>query len=246
MAIITRKDMNWPATTANKANTNSGLVMHYDGNNRGLANKSCGSCKAYWEWCRDFHMGPGRDWQDVGYSYFVCPHGNRYNGREYGHEQAAQPGGNTTWTSCTLALGPAETPTDAQINGVRKLRAELMKKGMKAAIRGHSQFISTNCPGPIIRRMITDGTFREMADMPRALPVLREGSNSYDVKTARALMWARGKGNQKGTPEEIIGWLQTMEFTANFTEYVKEFQTAVKVKADGIIGPITWLKLERR
>lgn len=159
--IYSREMLGWPSTKAAKltpAPTNSGLVMHWDGGNRKLTSKTHDECVRYWKWCREFHMET-RGWKDIGYSYGVCPHGDEFAGRTYGYEQAAQPGGNTTWVSCSLMLGAGESPTVAQIDGVRRLRARLIDKGMHAGIRGHSNFISTDCPGPMIRALIINGTF---------------------------------------------------------------------------------------
>lgn len=245
MKLVTRQMMGWPRTTAAYAPCDAGLVLHYDGANQGLASKPHARCIKYWTKTREFHMN-GRGWQDIGYSYGVCPHGYVFEGRGFEREQAAQPGGNSTWTSCTLMSGPDEKPTEGQINAVVELRGYLMELGLHATIRGHFQFIDTSCPGPIIKGMIADGTFSGMVKAVRELPVIKEGITSYDVKTARALMWARGFGKQDGTAEEIIVWLRTMEFTPSLTEYTKAFQTARKLSADGVIGPKTWLKLERR
>jgi hypothetical protein len=99
-----------------------------------------------------------RGWADVGYSYAVCPHGIVMEGRGFGRVQAAQPGGNSTWTSCTFMSGPTEDPTPAQINAFRELRAWLRGKGLAAAIRGHRDFISTSCPGDRLYRLVKNGT----------------------------------------------------------------------------------------
>jgi hypothetical protein len=135
------------------------LVIHYDGSNQGLAGKPHSACRDYWRRTRSFHTGPSRGWADIGYSFGCCPHGYVLEGRGLNKQQAAQPGGNATWYSCTLMGGDTETPTAAQINAVRELRAWLRSKGLGAAVRGHRDFIPTSCPGPIAYRMVKDGTF---------------------------------------------------------------------------------------
>jgi hypothetical protein len=160
MQLERRSVFGWGATAAGSASCHLGLVIHYDGSNQGLAGKSHSACRTYWKNTRRFHMGPSRGWADLGYSFGVCTHGIVMEGRGARRAQAAQPGGNTTWTSCTLMTGPSEDPTPAQIEGVRQLRAWLRKTyGMGAAVRGHRNFISTSCPGDRAYKLVTNGTF---------------------------------------------------------------------------------------
>ncbi len=157
MKIVTRKELGWPATPAAAAPCRNGLVIHYDGAKtpKGVAKWDHEACLAYWHWCRRFHMQTN-GWVDVGYSWACCPHGTVLEGRGWGQEQAAQPGGNTTWTSVTLMLGDGEDPTPAQIEGVRELRAWLRGKGLGTAVKGHRDFVSTSCPGDRLYRMLAD------------------------------------------------------------------------------------------
>ena len=157
MKLEKRSAFGWPATAAGYAPCKNGLVVHYDGSNQGLAGKPHSACRAYWKATRRFHMGPARGWLDIGYSFGVCPHGIVMEGRGWQRQQAAQPGGNTTWTSVTFMSGDAEKPTAAQINAFRELRAWLRGKGLGSAIKGHRDFISTSCPGSILYGMVKSG-----------------------------------------------------------------------------------------
>lgn len=259
MTIYTREMLGWPTAREMRlspAICDAGMVLHWDGGTAKLTGKPHSKCVEYWQGVRVFHMKAvrlgGRGWRDIGYSYGVCPHGDEFAGRTYGYEQAAQPGGNTTWTSCTLMLGPGELPTDVQIEAVRNLRARLMSKGLHAHMRGHSQFISTDCPGPIIRALITNGTFTKpgtaddswMETMISALPTLRLGDISFDVKSARGLIFQRGAVDGL-TAVQVVEFLGKVEFDAQLFAFVKAFQTKKKLVSDGIIGPQTWLKLMR-
>jgi hypothetical protein len=150
MKLVTRQQLGWPTTTAATAPCKSGLVIHYDGakSPKGVASWEHEACLAYWHWCRRFHMtDANHKWRDIGYSFGCCPHGQILEGRGWGREQAAQPGGNRDWTSVTLMLGDGEDPTPAQIEGVRELRKWLMGKGMAGTVKGHRDFVSTSCPG---------------------------------------------------------------------------------------------------
>jgi hypothetical protein len=153
-----RSVFGWGASAAGSASPRNGIAVHYDGSNQSLAKKRHAACRAYWRSTRKFHMGPRRKWVDIGYSFAVCPHGIVLEGRGLGKVQAAQPGGNRTWYSVTFMSGPSESPTAAQLTAFRELRSWLRGKGVKAALRPHSAFVSTSCCGNILRKSISNGT----------------------------------------------------------------------------------------
>jgi N-acetylmuramoyl-L-alanine amidase len=156
-----RSSFGWPATPAGYAGCFNGLVAHYDGSNQGLANKDHSSCRTYWKNTRNFHMN-SNDWMDIGYSFGACPHGIILEGRGPQRVQAAQPGGNETWHSCTFMSGPNETPTSAQLNAWSELLYWLNDQyATKIAVAGHRDFISTSCPGNTIYAMTNDGTLTQ-------------------------------------------------------------------------------------
>lgn len=158
MKLERRAVFGWPDTAAGYAACRNGLVVHFDGFNQKLADKNHSACREYWKSTRKFHMGPSRGWADIGYSFAVCPHGTVMEGRGWQRQQAAQPGGNSTWTSCTFMSGPTEKPTNAQVNAFKELRAWLRGKGLAAALKGHKDFYSTDCPGTTLYRMVGDGS----------------------------------------------------------------------------------------
>ena len=174
MRLEKRSSFGWPATTANHAPCDRGLVVHYDGSNQGLAGKPHSSCRAYWKATRSFHMGPSRGWRDIGYSFGVCPHGYVMEGRGWQREQAAQPGGNTTWTSCTFMTGDTEKPTAVQVEAFRQLRAWLRGKGLDAGVKGHRDFISTSCPGSILYGMVKSGALTGAPGKEDDMPSVKE------------------------------------------------------------------------
>lgn len=102
----------------------------------------------------------------TGNSFMACAHGNVMEGRGLFRTQAAQPGGNTSHYSVTLATGPNDTITPEQINAVRQLREWLMEpaSSIDGAVLGHRDFVSTSCPGDEAYGMVQDGTFAEPAE----------------------------------------------------------------------------------
>ncbi len=159
MIFEKRSSFGWGPSGAGPAHPRNGLVVHYDGANQGLATKEHEACKKYWRNTRVFHMGPSRGWSDIGYSFGVCPHGRVMEGRGVNRQQAAQPGGNSTWYSCTFMSGDKEQPTLNQMQAFRDLRSWLRGNyGISAAVTYHGKFISTSCPGDILRKMVLDGS----------------------------------------------------------------------------------------
>lgn len=249
MKFEKRSSFGWGASGASYANPRNGIAVHYDGSNQGLAKKTHTACRTYWKNTRKFHMGSSRGWADIGYSFAVCPHGYVMEGRGLNKTQAAQPGGNTTWYSATFMSGPSETPTAAQVNAFRELRAWLRGKGVGSALRPHSAFISTSCPGGTLRKMISNGTLAAGAKpttpkpptstpkpstskAPRfpgrliTQPPVMRGS---DVKTWQTQMRKRG-------------WSITADgaYGPSSEALCRKFQAEKRLGVDGVVGPKTW------
>lgn len=195
MKLEKRSAFGWPATAAGYAPCKNGLVVHYDGSNQGLAGKPHSACRAYWKATRRFHMGPARGWLDIGYSFGVCPHGIVMEGRGWQRQQAAQPGGNTTWTSCTFMSGDGEKPTGAQVAAFKELRAWLRGKGLGSAIRGHRDFISTSCPGSILYGMVKSGALKGAVEEDD-MPLSKDDVEKVAAETVKTLLTA--KYNRRG------------------------------------------------
>ncbi|MFF3443660.1 N-acetylmuramoyl-L-alanine amidase [Streptosporangium sp. NPDC002721] len=262
MKFVKRDAFGWGPTSAGTANPRSGLVIHYDGSNQGLANKPHSACRDYWVRTRKFHMGSNRGWTDIGYSFGACPHGYVFEGRGVDRVQAAQPGGNSTWYSCTLMSGPGEDPPAAQIDAVRQLRAWLMSKGMAAGVKGHRDFFSTSCPGDRLYRLVREGTFARPPEvakpkpaskpkpaptstevMVKKLPTLKVGDGKdggairWHVKTMHYLLLARDYGGLDGLNDTV--------FSEEHENGVKGLQDAAGMKPTGVVDDDTWALLLR-
>ena len=223
MKLEKRSVFGWGPSAAGYANPRNGIAVHYDGADQGLAGKDHGACRTYWKNTRIFHMGPSRGWADIGYSWAACPHGVVMEGRGLDRVQAAQPGGNSTWYSCTLMSGPSETPTAAQINAVRQLRAWLMGKGVAGAVRGHRDFISTSCPGDRLYKMVRDGVFTGAPqngedDMEPTTKVTisdywkESGQFSHDSYSA-AFLWQGSVAETRAYGKRILASLEAQRVT---------------------------------
>ncbi|MDT0330775.1 hypothetical protein [Nocardiopsis lambiniae] len=97
----------------------------------------------------------------TGNSFMACAHGHVLEGRGLYRVQAAQPGGNSSHYSVTLATGPGDGIPREQVEAVRRLRAWLMEPAtsISGKVLGHRDFVATSCPGDKAYRMVRDGTF---------------------------------------------------------------------------------------
>lgn len=223
----------WGSSGAGWAHPTLGVVVHYDGSDLGLADRPHSACRAYWRRTRRFHMGSGRGWADIGYSFGCCPHGIILEGRGLNRSQAAQPGGNTTWYSITFMCGPTEHPTPAQLRAFREWRAWLMRDhGVGRGVRYHGQFIATSCAGPILNPMVRSGAIAS-GETSGAAPapaggVLREGSTGSAVLAAQAQLAYLGYN--------LGSYGADGRFGRRTTAAVHAFQRDHGLAEDGIIG----------
>lgn len=249
MKLETRTSFGWSATAAGSAPCKNGMVAHYDGSDQGLAKKPHSACRDYWKDTRVFHRRPvsqgGRGWLDIGYSFGVCPHGIVFEGRGFGRQQAAQPGGNTTWTSCTFMSGEHETPTALQLEAWLELRAWLRGKGVAAAVRGHGEFISTSCPGGILRKMVKDGSLTKAAVTKPPVPTPVKAPNGTPV-LERGASGARVGQLQSALNKAIAAKLKVDDdFGANTEDAVGDLQRKAKIGVDGRYGEQSEAALKR-
>lgn len=248
MKLESRSSFGWPTTAASTAPCRNGLVIHYDGApkpNRFDA-KPHSACRDYWQRVRRDHMDksdPKHGWLDIGYSYGVCAHGIVFEGRGFGRQQAAQPGGNSTWTSATLMLGDGEAPTKMQLEATRELRAYLRGKGLAAAVRGHRDFVSTSCPGSALYALVKDGAFTrgpsattpasstKPPPFPGRVLIAREPEmHGEDVRTWQIQMRKRG-------------WILVADgfYGPSSAAICRAFQHEKALTADGKVGSKTWV-----
>ena len=246
MKLVKRSAFGWPThPNVGTGPCKNGMVVHYnDEPPMHFADKPHSACVNYWKDTRKFHMS-GRGWSDIGYSFGICAHGYVLEGRGFGYQQAAQPGGNSTWTSGTFMSGAGEYPTPVQLQAWRDLRAWLRSKGVASRIKGHKDFISTSCPGTTLYKLVTNtksplygkgsGTSDWMEVMVNKLPTLGKGDRGEHVQSAQGLLRARSH------PEVEMDGV----FDEEMENAVKAVQRWGGVDDDGIIGQNTWPVLLR-
>lgn len=83
-------------------------------------------------------------------------------------------------------------------------------------------------------------------DLVARLPMLRKGADSFDVKTVRACLFARGGLDPASyEPDGLQAWLERTVFDAFLGADVAEFQREKGLEDDQVVGPLTWAALLR-
>ena len=153
----------------------------------------------------------------TGNSFMACAHGYVIEGRGLYRTQAAQPGGNSSHYSCTLATGPNDGITPEQINAVRALRQWLMESDASIAgtVLGHRDFTPTSCPGDRAYQMVQDGTFTQPSDgiegddMPRHRRFEKDDSQALEPGTWASLRFDRRHDDETGEFYALVGVEET-------------------------------------
>ncbi|MFD3684677.1 hypothetical protein ACFWTE_07645 [Nocardiopsis sp. NPDC058631] len=150
----------------------------------------------------------------TGNSFMACAHGHVLEGRGLYRAQAAQPGGNTSHYSVTLATGPKDPITPEQINAVRQLRQWLMEPdtSISGAVLGHRDFISTSCPGEKAYALVKNGTFAKKPDesegeddVPRHRRFEKDRAQELEPGTWASLRFDRRHDGHTGDLYALVG-----------------------------------------
>ncbi|WP_304455873.1 N-acetylmuramoyl-L-alanine amidase [Nocardiopsis sp. YSL2] len=235
MKLVTRRMWGGPASIGGYANPTRGCVAHYNGGAIGLIKpgKPHAACYDYVRRVHRQHLNQG--WAGIGYAFLACPHGYVFEGRGLSHQQAAQPGGNSTWYSIQMMVGGGEQPTDLQIQAWRDCRTYIrQRRAVAAAIRGHYQFVSTSCPGTPTKRLIANGT---LAGSGSGTPAPGGGSVTVPhMTTVRPVDEQQKAVNRLGYEPELDVDDVFGPLTLKGVEWLQE---ELGVTVDGLWGKVT-------
>ena len=120
------------------------------------------NCAARVRGIQAFHMD-SQGWDDIAYNHVFCRHGFVFVGREFGTRSAANgttEANDAYFAVCFLgddSAGRADVTAEAR-DALRALLAEYRRRYPKArAVRPHSDFVATECPGDELRALIELG-----------------------------------------------------------------------------------------
>jgi hypothetical protein len=132
-----------------------------------------------------FHMD-GRGWADIAYNYLVCHHGFRFAGRGLGIRSAAQgtnAGNDGYHAVCFLGFdreGRMDVTPEAKRAIADCIASVRVRYPHATAVRPHSAFHATACPGDELRAWITAG-------VPVPVPTPQE-DDDMDEATLRKIV----------------------------------------------------------
>jgi hypothetical protein len=132
-------------------------AIHYLGVIGRAANEDHSKCAAQWERIkaeRASEYGP-----DGAYNFGACIHGERFIGRGWNRDSAAngqQNGVNYNPGSRALCalVGTDDVITRELQEAVREFAEEAFARGFPPPLKGHSDFVATGCPGNAMRAVI--------------------------------------------------------------------------------------------
>ncbi|MEO3786137.1 peptidoglycan recognition family protein [Actinocorallia sp. B10E7] len=166
MKLVTRRQ--WgarsPRSQASYLASTRGVKVHYTGSFVDPRLKDDhGRCAAMARQIQNGHMD-GNGWNDVGYSFLVCPHRYVFEGRGLHRLPAANgPGLNTGHYAVLGMVGNKGlvTPTDDMLHGIRDaIEYVRANGGAGREIKGHRDGYSTDCPGARLYAWVKQGAPR--------------------------------------------------------------------------------------
>lgn len=265
--LITRKQ--WDARDSRGASTlasTRGVKIHYTGSAESPAMATDHQrCYARVRSIQNGHMDD-RKWNDIAYSYVACEHGYVFEGRGCHILPAANGAGLNSGHYAILGMvgnaGLVE-PSPDMYGAICDAIAYVRLHGDAGRqIRGHRDGYSTDCPGTILYRWVTDGASclgqtndhddDQGDDMPSHVKVALGKAMALPADQWTTLTWTTESNDPKhqhadeGGPSVLNG-PATYDLTASITltgmPIGTEYQVrAIEIDADGkgadTLGPI--------
>ncbi|MFC7308866.1 N-acetylmuramoyl-L-alanine amidase [Streptomyces monticola] len=242
-----------------------GVAVHHHGGKPLLIDKHSECHEAVRSTQKD-HMD-GNGWDDIAYTYLVCPHGYVFEGRGPGVRTAANgtdAGNDNYYAVCALvggqwrlALRLYDKITDELLSGISMAIAQLRSiGGAGAQIVGHRQLTSTTCPSRLYEYVkngrLEPGTDVTPPDDSRKSPERPDGDRrkSPDDEAPEfpgvllhyppvTVHWSVRIWQQRMRDR---GWNISVDgsYGAQSRRVCIAFQREKHLPVDGVVGPRTW------
>ena len=171
-----RSDWTSKATRSHRFTTRVlGAYLHWPGTpENSLHGESTAQIAARLRGYRDFHVN-NRGYKDVAYGAAVDWRGQTWELRGLDRESGANGGtvSNNHGAAILMLLGAREVPTQAMIDGVLRLLAQLKATYPTASwVRGHQQSPEAGgqCPGPAVMGLLRAGRFHYRGGAVASVP----------------------------------------------------------------------------
>lgn len=235
MKLVSRQEsgLRPPRSTPSAANQ-SGVTFHWNG--PGMGSHDHSECAGLVRGIQRYHMD-SNGWNDIAYNWLVCEHGYVFVGRGPNTYNAANgtTHGNATSHACMVMTGSGEALTSGHRAGMRDIAAHV-----GGALRVHSDWVGTECPGDEIREYVRAGLPDENTPEPPQIPdypggFYKKGSTGDVVATIQQRLIDLGY--------DLGRWGADGDFGRMTDAAVRQFQRDQRIVSDGIVGPVTWLHL---
>lgn len=132
---------------------NGGVAVHYGGPAQKITSQK--RAREVWRSWQNYHMNH-HGWVDIAYTAGFDNWGNVYAGRGYGVRTAANGTntGNQNYVAFVWLGGGNEQPSDAALDALNWLIQDARRNGAGNAVKPHSFFKSTSCPGNLLRQRV--------------------------------------------------------------------------------------------
>lgn len=230
----------WPGVRTSR-------TLHYEGVDVAIAVDQAAEARQV-QGIQNYHMNHG--YVDIAYTLVVGSLGNVYEGRGRQFRSAANGtnASNNSSPSVCLLIGPNQTPTQAQLDGV-SFALQMLRADVTAdTVYPHKHWHATSCPGQALSQWITDG-FPGSGNVPAPAP---KPANppvvGYFPPYAGTVLQKGSKGTQVRLMQQRLkdrGWSITADgdFGPATDSIVRKFQKEKGLTVDGKVGPATWKAL---
>ena len=191
------------------------------------------------------HWHLGNKWIGIGYHFLVRKDGSVWRGRPIGWVGAHAKGANEFSVGICFEGSYESKETSMpveQVQAGRELVAYLMLQYPEAAVKRHSDYCATDCPGRYFAFDQITGAVAQPAPAPAPEPelpahsLLTRGSKGDEVRDMQSRLIALGYGCGQYGADGAFG--------AATEAAVKAFQAANHLSADGKCGVKTWAALD--
>lgn len=177
------------------ADDRAGTAVHWTGSSATLI-KNClaaghSQCHAEIRTIEQYQLNSTEyDYCAIEYNYVVCAHGHVIVGRGK-HLRTGANGttdANTHYGATLMLMGTGETPNDKMLHALRA-SGMLLAPNHPVRFRPHSDFVSTACPGNVLRKWIANGCkdplVRNTSRLRKLLASLRDRKSAIAKRIKR-------------------------------------------------------------
>lgn len=170
-----------------------GFTIHHNGPPVYTRHTEHSRCEAFWRAVRNFHVN-SNGWSDIAYSFGICIHGIRFEGRGWyknqfangADEVGANDGPDREWYTVLAFLGEGEAPSIAMLAGLEVLVEEGRSRRLCGLqVLPHNAFKRKACPGPELTALAYVWNNNPLLSFGTLAPIGEDTMTPDDIKHGR-------------------------------------------------------------